>query len=717
MIPVYRYKIQVDSDTPRIVYPTYKQDLAVVYEMESGQQFMRRKLSGKLDFTAEDFDYIMQQTFDATYYVIIEASTDYGLNWSEYWRGKFMRTDCTINADDKKITVQPDVVDQYNDVLAGLEKEYNLVELAPEIERVMITKRAALQVYLQGDDTLTYIVNGLSFESSCQAEDNRLALQNAHFSTNGRFRELAMKLNGSLYNIYEGMVPTSFTENYTGNFTTGDGLTYVRLEVVAGGGGLGSISYAIKRTSDDAVLWSYLDAVAPIEDVMSFDMTAVGGSGSMHCDVVDRAVWYRMLCDTLTYNGNQTYELQSNDLSYDNRNYRRCIEFPLAGYYIQNSSTFSSTPTEWGRTNDGLYFTRPVDHGGANFYPIGRSQWIYTSLWIKDDGTIRNHLANGNKQAEIRTNYPLYSVIKVLLAQFSSAVFNGSSAYSQLLYGTTSFGLNATPLLMTPKSNLLAGEFSQPAMKATITLKDVLSMLKNLFQAYWYIGTDNKFHVEHISYFKNGGSYSNSPTVGIDLTAILNSRNGKPWSYHTSEYTFNKEDMPERYQFEWMDDVSEAFIGQPIEVLSKYVKEGKIENINISQFTTDVDYMLLAPEDISKDGFALFACTYSGGVYSMAIGAAGGSQVQNYQLSFVNLQPVYWQYDLPARSVKIQGTTYTITGMMQRNKKQEINVPVGDTDADVLKLVKTDIGNGQIEKMSINLSSRMAKTTLRYDTE
>ena len=35
MIPVYRYKIQVDSDTPRIVYPTYKQDLAVVYEMES----------------------------------------------------------------------------------------------------------------------------------------------------------------------------------------------------------------------------------------------------------------------------------------------------------------------------------------------------------------------------------------------------------------------------------------------------------------------------------------------------------------------------------------------------------------------------------------------------------------------------------------------------------------------------------------------------------
>ena len=69
-----------------------------------------------------------------------------------------------------------------------MEKEYNLIELAPAIDRVRITKRAALQVYLQGDDKLTYIVNGLSFESSCSSVDDINELQGQHFSSTGRFR-------------------------------------------------------------------------------------------------------------------------------------------------------------------------------------------------------------------------------------------------------------------------------------------------------------------------------------------------------------------------------------------------------------------------------------------------------------------------------------------------------------------------------------------------
>jgi hypothetical protein len=34
----------------------------------------------------------------------------------------------------------------------------------------------------------------------------------------------------------------------------------------------------------------------------------------------------------------------------------------------------------------------------------------------------------------------------------------------------------------------------------------------------------------------------------------------------------------------------------------------------------------------------------------------------------------------------------------------------------MMKLVHTGIGDGQIDKMSINLASRMAKTTLKYAT-
>jgi hypothetical protein len=62
------------------------------------------------------------------------------------------------------------------------------------------------------------------------------------------------------------------------------------------------------------------------------------------------------------------------------------------------------------------------------------------------------------------------------------------------------------------------------------------------------------------------------------------------------------------------------------------------------------------------------------------------------------------------------GNVVTVNGT-QRNRKQSVNVPTGESDPDMNQLIKTGLGNGQIEKMSINLSSRMAKTTLRYATE
>lgn len=717
MNPIYRWKLGIDDGTAVQVYPVYKDDLSIEYEKESQQQFFRRKLSGKLDFINADFDTIMQAAFDSVYHVLLEMSADNGHTWSQYWHGKFMRTDCTVNIDDKKITVQPDVIDQYNEVLAGLEKEYNLVELAPVIERVKITKRTALQVYFAGDTKLTYVVNGLSFETDCdEVSDYETLVTTYHFGSIGRRRVFTLKLNGDLYNYYEGVIPLVIERDFTTRFDTEDGLTYMVMAFTMPA----NFQYEVRRTSDDEVLYRYSKEYP--ED-MSFNMINVVGTGTMHCDITDTAIFSRLLVDVEQYDGNDTYPLSSDDFCYDNRNYRRCFPYTLTGDVVYSNYQFSVEPTKWGRTNDGKYFTYPsVGGDNGNFFPIGRNQWIYCSYWLWDDITLsQSREYHGNKQSTITTNYPIWSVINVLLAKVATGItFAGTSAYSQLLYGTTDFNLNSTPLMMTPKSNLLAGEFSQPAMKATITLKNVLDMLKYVFQAYWYIGTDGKFHVEHISYFKNGGSYSSSPTVGIDLTTLQVSRNGKAWAFATSEYSFEKEDMPERYQFEWMDEVTEAFVGVPIEIISKYVKQGKIENITIGQFTTDVDYILLAPEDISKDGFALFACQLQSGAYVVPIDTVAMQfepRVQNYVLSFRTTQPKYWTDDLPARSVKINDEEYTITGMMQRKRKQELQIPTGGSDPDIYKLVKTYIGNGQINKLSINLSSRMAKTTLVYDTK
>jgi hypothetical protein len=49
-------------------------------------------------------------------------------------------------------------------------------------------------------------------------------------------------------------------------------------------------------------------------------------------------------------------------------------------------------------------------------------------------------------------------------------------------------------------------------------------------------------------------------------------------------------------------------------------------------------------------------------------------------------------------------------------KEQKIDIPVGSVEPNMQLLVRTGIGVGEIKNMSIKLASRMAKTTLRYDT-
>ena len=46
------------------VHPIYKDDLAKEYELETNQRFYRAKLSGKITFVRDDYDYINRQSFD-----------------------------------------------------------------------------------------------------------------------------------------------------------------------------------------------------------------------------------------------------------------------------------------------------------------------------------------------------------------------------------------------------------------------------------------------------------------------------------------------------------------------------------------------------------------------------------------------------------------------------------------------------------------------------
>lgn len=733
MTPKYRFFLQIGDDgTKQAVNPNYKDDLSLDYELETNQKFYRAKLSGKINFVRNDYDIINNAPFDSEFFLYIEKSDNWGQTYNQYYKAKFMKTDCTFNDDDKLVTVQPETTDQYDDVLAGLEKEYNLVELAPQIEFLTIRKRPLIQIYVPGDSIVSCFLGGTNWEQDANATTDQNALiQTYHFALCNILKEIQITSHGSpavISGLYTGRMATGASADvFTGNLYSELNVNYyiyISQQRIGGGLPLGLAVVEIRRRSDNVAMFRYKKITEEPFDTLEFDLTAVEGSGAtgtMHANMKSYNIYARYLVDVEKINNLNTYPLPADDIVDNNRNYRRAIGYAIDVAFISNN--FSDTPTEWGLADNGKYFAPPCSIYGQTFYPIARSTWRYASLWFGFylmDWLLEEQ---ARKAYTLRDAFPVASCISVLLNQIAPGITHEATAeYSQFLYNTTNpISGQKFKLLISPKSNIINGEYQTPAQKAPITLQQIMTMLRDIYKCYWYI-EDGKFKIEQINWFRNGGSYGYNPIIDYDLTQLGNIRNGKKWAFGTSEYSFDKVEMPERYQFEWMDDVTTSFEGLPIEITSKYVTAGKIEEINISNFTSDIDLMLLNPGAISSDGFALFAAVTPDGGGQLELPftrqTVDGVEyfLQNGYLAFINIQPTYWVYDMPARTFKINNTQSFAIGI-ERKKKQTLNFPAGTTEPNPMQLVKTYIGNGQVDKLSVNLCSRNVKATLKYDTE
>ena len=611
----------------KTVHPLFDANSSVEIERESGQQFFRRKLGNKIKFIREDYDWIMAQPFDTKFELAI-ARLAFLQGVPNWLRCSFSLVDCTVNEDDKSIEVQPTTMDEYTDVLAGLDREFNLIKLAPEIERIMLRKRPLIQIYNLGEPTISCFLGGMTWEQDCNEITE--GIEQYHFgretlSDDTRVISITGDVETAILGRYVGTVEQNKYTNDNGYY-----ITAIRDELV------GTIEYRhrwVLLSPDGIALFSYLQRetyVTPdpqaINEVMNdWNGNAGGRSVSMLCDPI-RRLYCRYLHDV----SEKGERLPIDDIVEDNRNYRYASPYNVDNTLVLVYNAVEE-PTEWGKTPDGLYYTPPAAIGGQKYYPIAQTSWGIGSIWFAFNPIDQEIEKQYRKTYVLRDSYPLASVISVLLREIAPNITHeATNDYSAFLYGLSDpvagkqFRVN-----LTQKTNILRGDYQVPALKAPITLQQVFDMLRDTFRCYWFI-ENGKLRIEHISYFLNGGSYEGEPAISHDITQMLNSRNGKSWGFATNNYTFDKADVPERYTFAWADDVTSEFEGRPIEVLSNYVEAGRSEEITVANMVSDIDYMLLAPEQINEDGFAVMATVKANAINQAPEGVAFVSATNGY---------------------------------------------------------------------------------------
>lgn len=728
----------------KLIVPHYK-ELSKKYAKENGQEFFRESLDGKLNVFGDDYEFINGFSLEDSGAFIIEKYDENSIKprrYSVYYKGEFNKTDCKFDKSKKSCELKTTAIDNYTNILNGYENTYDLIKLAPEIEKINMSIRPLIQIYVRGASSISNFLGGTYWEVDTNevVDDHSKLVNDLHFSFIRSCNE--MHVHGSSIIGLEGTY--AGTSN---NYICESGYYSIYADIYESF--LGFARVYIKRISDGKIMFksendikiSYAGSTSEISNNRLYIPSDTGdikmipvAEGLSENPVISNIFAYilyrRILLNADSIEDSEgiksTYDIPINDIS-DSSNYKKCIG--LSGYaFIYCKAIYSSVPTRYGLNDHGQYFTNkfiPSSTGIGRPIPICRSQWVNASIWYVYDTQYYALEEKLRSNIVLKDSYSIASVIKVLLNKIDSSIkHEATPEYSRFLYDeTVPISMNRFYVYITQKTNILKGQYDQPAQKAEISFSDVMKMLRDCFRCYWYI-ENNKLKIEHISFFMKGGSYLNSSAIQLDATKLTDQFNKKSVSYFQSEIEYDKSELNSRYEFGWMDNAAEAFGGITIDVNSNYVQKDKNEEINISRFSSDVDYMLLNPSDFSEDGFALLCPVKSNSVYTLPIveSTLVDEDNNNYKIVAQNWYASwpyllrFYMYDMPAHNIECNALDSLTVSGIKLCMEHSIEIPIKE-DLDVKKLIKTTIGNGKIDEYSVNVDTRMAKIKLVYQPQ
>ena len=763
--PKYKFYIINESHgtTRHEINPHYK-ELNKKYAKENSQEFFRITLDGKITLFGDDYELINSASIEDNLLFVIDKFNRTTNKWTEYYKGEFNKTDCKLDYEKKSCELKTSPLDQYTQVMNKYDNTYDLIKLAPAISKVNLHKRALMQVYVRGANSISNFLGGTYWEDDVnEVIDSHAdligkyyfsyvkagnefyvsgagisAVNGVYAGTNGNWQkwygyrgQLTVEISKGTTAPSEGL-PTVYSIQSTDSkiaATDEELRTYTE----------DLYRFQIIRTSDDAVVYESEKLYYTLNTDITADNIFIGREDIKMINTNNASdvftisnvfvyhVYQRLLCDVDIVEDSEgikeTYDIPMDDFVFDNRNYKKCIGL-RGGLFFCTSRTVTE-PTKFGMNDYGEYFTNnfiATSMGIGRPLPISRNFWVNASLWYVYDFWYEYFEEGLRKQYTLKDSYSIGAVIKALLKKIDpSLTHEETSEYSRFLYDTSvPISMNRFYVHITPKSNILKGDYDQAAQKAEITFEELMNMLRDCFRCYWYI-EDNKFKIEHIYYFMNGGSYSAQTNYQLDFTKLKDQFNKKLSSYFQSSIEFDKSELNSRYEFNWMDDVTDLMGNVTLDINANYVQKDKTEEVNASQFTSDIDLMLLDPSSFSEDGFALLCPTRSGSTMQLPIssvtlqdenGDIYEALVQNWYASW-NYLIRFYQYDLPAYYATCNTLGELYSNDIKKSMKHTIEFHTED-DPNELQLIKTTIGNGKIDSISINLDTRLAKANLMY---
>lgn len=444
------------------------------------------------------------------------------------------------------------------------------------------------------------------------------------------------------------------------------------------------------------------------------------------CRVIINIFYQRLLTDNRFINGVETERISDvNDVQRSELGYKYAIPKEYEDFEVTDINT--STPTRYGKFNESA-----ANYGGEYFdeftsgnwtIPINRPDWKEASVWMDIGAGKLADIQSGDLVRELRHSYRLSEVISDLLAEIDPALsFAETTVYSDFLFNSTNpVSGEAFPILfISPKSNVLQGEYTKEATRALIKIGEILELLRIAFNCYWYIDDSNRLRIEHVRWFLNGGHYT-TEQISFDLTTQRQYKTNYLWSEEQNIVTYDKLELPEIVRMRWMDEQSPAFDGLDIKSEDTYVSKGVIEERVVTKFSTDLDYMQLEAESMNPDGFTLLGAFQSAVNSEWLIPFKEVDIIGNWQYDLQNgyLSNMYLQknfhLDNAQSSNLLINDQSTVANSIKRVKRQNVSLPnLGAFDP--LELMTTDQGNGKVEKASINLQSNYMTVELKHET-